>query len=270
MSHAVPKPQTIAPLASSGGRLALAIVHVLHGRMNTIVGARMAARPRRHGTAGWRASIFVRDLLQRHQWMRMGASRPERVFAMPNMLTALHALHQHWHLAYAPRVTLRLAAGDHAIATAAPPITSAPTRERDVPADGPRFMSTLIERVLNRSERTDTLRTIEHAIPMTLRHEPNAPAAVESRFATTPVPEGRVQRVFRKPDSSTAAKARVGSMADPPQSAAPPTRASQDAHANQSVSSSNAPQINIEHLADRVVHAIDRRLVAQRERYGRA
>lgn len=270
MSHAVPEPQTIAPLASSGGRLALAIGHVPHGRMNSIVGARIAARPRRHGTAGWRASSFVRDLLQRHQWMRTGASRPERIFAMPSMLTAAHALQQHWHLAYSPRVTLRLAADDHAIATADPPITSMPMRERAMPQGGPRFISTLVERVLNRSERTDTLRTIEHAIPMTLRHEPNAPAVVESRIVTTPVPEGRVQRVFRTPNSSTAAKARAESSGAPPQAVAPPARAPQGARANASVPSSNAPRINIEHLADRVVHAIDRRLVAQRERYGRA
>ncbi|MCI4567338.1 hypothetical protein [Lysobacter sp. CFH 32150] len=233
--------------------------------MRTIAAAGQDSRHR--GTAGWRASAFVRDLLQRHHWMRLGATWPEQVFAAPNTLMTVNAPHQHWHLAYAPRVMLQLASSTRAMPMV--PQTTAPdsVRQHTVLHDGPRFVSTLVERVLQHSQRIDTLQTIEHAAPATLRHEASASAVTESRIAPAPDREGRVQRVFRT-NAGSVSKATAERSAASPQSTAPTAR--QALQATERAPSRDAPPINIEHLADRVVHAIDRRLVAQRERFGRA
>lgn len=268
MSRAVDQPQNAAT-PSRTGLLAMRVTgRTLRGRIGAIAAAGMAPLLNWCGVAGWQASIFVRDLLQRHQWLRMGDARPERVFVARNTLMAVHAPQQYWHLAYAPRVVLQLAASDRAVPTTTQPVASAPMRERIAPHEGPRFISMLIERVLNRNERIDALKIIGHAAPATLRHERSAPAAAESRIAAKPDREGRVQRVFRTANAAAAAKAMAGNVAVPSQSASPPTW--QTAHAHESEPARNAPQINLEHLADRVVHAIDRRLIAHRERNGRA
>lgn len=264
MSQAVRKPQTATTLSPSG---LPAIWHVLRGRLRTIATAGKDSHCRgMAGRTGWRASTFVRDLLQRHQWMRLGTVWPEQVFAAPNTMMAVHAPQQHWHLAYAPRVMLQLASSTRAIPTVPKTTAPDPIREHIVLQDAPRFVSTLVERVLERSQRVDTLKTIEHAAPATLRYEPSASATTESRVAPVPDREGRVQRVFRTNAGSVSKVMERSAFS--PQSTAPTAR--QALQATEHAPSRDAPPINIEHLADRVVHAIDRRLVAQRERYGRA
>lgn len=265
MSQAVRKPHTTTPLLSSG---LPAIGHVLRGRMRTIAAAGDDSHCRgMAGRTGWRASAFVRDLLQRHQWIRLGAAWPEQVLVAPSTMMAVHAPQQHWHLAYAPRVMLQLASSTRAIPTVPQTTEPDPMREHIVLQDGPGFVSTLVERVLERSQRVDMLSTIEHAAPATLRHEASASAVTESRIAPAPDREGRVQRVFRT-NAGSGSKVMAERSVPPLQSAAPTAR--QALQATERAPSRDAPPINIEHLADRVVHAIDRRLVAQRERFGRA
>lgn len=265
MTQAARKPQPADP-----GVAMPAIGYALRGRMGGIVAASADRRRHRRAawlSAGWRASAFVLDLRQRYLRMRMGDPWPEQVLAAAGTPAAVSAPQQHWHLAYAPRVTLQLAASDRSIPTVALPQRPAPTQERVVQQEGPRFTSTLIERVLNHSERIDALKIIERAEPAIVRYEAGASAAAERQTTAMPAAEGRVQRVLRTDKAAAAAKtAQAGSPPSPQTSASP----RQEAPAyERAAPPQKTPQINIEHLADRVVNAIDRRLLAQRERYGR-
>lgn len=264
MTQAARKPQPDVSRAMP------AIGHAPRGRMGGIVAASADMRRHRRAawlSAGWRASAFVLDLRQRYLRLRMGDPWPEQVLAAAGTPAAVSASQQHWHLAYAPRVTLQLAASDRSLPTVASPQGQAPTRERVVQQEGPRFVSTLIERVLNHSERIDALKIIERAEPAIVRHEAGESAALERQTTTMPVAEGRVRRVLRTDKAASIAKTVPAGSPPSPQTAA---SARQEAPAYEHATSpQKAPQINIEHLADRVVHAIDRRLLAQRERYGR-
>lgn len=264
MTRAARKPQPDASRAMP------VIGHAPRGRMGGIVAANADMRRHRRAawlSAGWRASAFVLDLRQRYLRLRMGDPWPEQVLAAAGTPAAVSAPQQHWHLAYAPRVTLQLAASDRSVPTVASSQGPAPTQERVVQQDGPRFISTLIERLLNHSERIDALKIIERAEPAVVRHEAGESVAPERQTTTTPVAEGRLQRVLRTDKAATIAKT---ATAGSPPAAQVAGSARQEAPAYEHAASpQKAPQINIEHLADRVVHAIDRRLLAQRERYGR-
>ena len=265
MTQAARKPQLDASRAMP------AIGHAPRGRMGGIVAASADMRRHRRAewlSAGWRASAFVLDLRQRYLRMRMGDPWPEQILAAAGTPVAVSAPQQHWHLAYAPRVTLQLATSDRSAPMVAPSQGPAPMQERVVQQEGPRFVSTLIERVLNHSERVDALKIIGRAEPAVMRHETGESSAPERQTTTTPVAEGRVQRVLRTDKAASIAKAVPAGSLPSPQTAASTRR---DAPTYEHAASpQKAPQINIEHLADRVVHAIDRRLLAQRERYGRA
>jgi hypothetical protein len=264
MTQAARKPEPDASLAMP------AIGHALRGRMGGIAAARTNMRQHRAAlvSAGWRASAFVVSLRQRYLRLRMGDPRPEQVLAAAGPPAAVSAPQQHWHLAYAPRVTLQLAASDRAVPAAAQPQVRAPVYEYAATQDGPRFVSTLIERVLNHSERTDALKIVERAAPVIVRHESGETAAVGPHSTIAPVAGSRVQRVLRVDKAAAIAKTMPSAGSSPAQAA---VRSRQEAPASEPAAPArNAPQINIERLADRVVHAIDRRMLAQRERYGRA
>lgn len=264
MTQAARKPQTDA------SRAVPAIGYAPCGRIGGLAGARTDTRQHRRGawvSAGWRASAFVLGLRERYLRMRMGDPWPDQIFAAAGTPEAVNAPQQHWHLAYAPRVTLQLAASDRAVPTTVHPQASVAVHERIVQQDGPHFVSTLVERVLNHSERIDALKIIERAAPATVRHEFGESSAVEPRTTVTPTAEGRVQRVLRADKAAAVTKAIAAASSSPPQAAVSPRH---EAPASEPAAPSrSAPQINIEHLADRVVHAIDRRLLAQRERSGR-
>lgn len=248
-----------------------AIGHLPRGRLGRIVLACRDARARQGRawtSAGLRASAFVGDLLQRHQQTRWMGPWPEQALAArtPGAMTVMQ---RHLHWAYAPRLFLQLAGSERAAATATPPqLASTHGHEHVMETEAPRFISRLLEQMLTRCERIDTLKVVERVAPA---HERSASdARIATRPATPPTPvfdtQGRVPRVLRSDTSTSTARTRAEEHPSPH----PPSAPSPDSTPHvAAMSPRGLPPINIEHLADRVVHAIDRRLTAQRERHGR-
>lgn len=248
-------------------RVMRAIGHVPRGRIAAACANARAPRSGMWTSTGLGVSAFVSRLLQRHQRARMGGPWPEQALAV-RAIGAMTSTERHLHLAYAPRLFLQLAASDRAVVSAMPRPSSAPWHERVIQTKGPSFTSRLLERVLARSERIDTLKVIERAAPVDVQPVSDRRSAALSATltATASAAQGHVQRVLRTDKPTSIAKPRT--KIDSPQRQASEPQPDATPQVSAMPVRGLAP-INIEHLADRVVHALDRRLTAQRERHGR-
>ena len=212
------------------------------------------------------ASMFALALYARHAQATGLAPSLDLVH---RHLPALHwsrAIHQHWQLGFAPQLRLQFA-GDTWLASPpqstdlSTPGTASPSPTIIVPT------GTTLERLLLRNQRIDSLRTQERIIHAATPHAPAEtpplPAPAQTRA------ELRVERVYRDrevvarqvaPDAAVAvldARAIDFTTVGRRDSAVP-------------AATTRAPDVDIQRLADRVVNAIDRRLVAHRERLGRS
>ena len=108
----------------------------------------------------------------------------------------------------------------------------------------------LVRRLASRDARLDSVAPTGQARP------PLAPAAAPA----SPAPPPPVPRVVRRPADGAASPSADG---------AAPARATRTGLVRQGASAAPVGDAELGRLADRVVEAIDRRLVAQRERMGR-
>lgn len=252
-------------------RMMPATGHLPRGRLGRIVlacGDACVRQGTAWASAGPRALAFVSGLLRLRQHTRRMGPWPEQalVARTPGAVTLIQ---RHWHWAHAPRLILQLAGSEHTVTTpaATPRPASMNRHERRVEMEAPRFASTLLERMLTRCERINTLEVVERMGPAPERVVSDAGGAIQPAALPAPVSgaRGRVPRVLRSESSTPPARTRVKEHpSSHPSSPSPP-----DSTPHVTMSPRGLPPINIEHLAERVVHAIDRRLTAQRERHGR-
>lgn len=191
----------------------------------------------------------------------------DRVLARPGSTHWMHTVQSRAQLVIAPNLHLHLASnGSH--------IPLAGSSGDAMPAGGlgiqtPGFFSSTIERIHTRSQRIDSLqfhtRTLQTVIAAaTARWQVSA-----GQIAAPMQAPARVERIRRKPEARSS---------DAPRTAPPPPDRFDDPQIRMSTrsydaapvaASVRAPELNIDRLADRVVNAIDRRLLAHRERHGR-
>jgi hypothetical protein len=143
------------------------------------------------------------------------------------------------------------------------PTAFAPPRAVDAPRMAPTFVSTLLQSFAVRGERVDSIRFLQQTIQAaaTTRIERTATTV---HIATPAAQDARAERVHRAAAAAPGRSAATSPRRHDAAPAAAPARSAEPA-----AQLARTADLNIDRLADRVVHAIDRRLVAQRERHGR-
>ncbi|MBL8298425.1 MAG: hypothetical protein JNN30_08770 [Rhodanobacteraceae bacterium] len=217
-----------------------------------------------------RSAAFAAAIVARHGAGGGLAAPLQRVLAIPRDGTSIYAPQQHWHLAFAPRIALQLQATRERAASQASAPAAVPAHDAAAPPRPSTRIAT-VERILARGMRVDALRGVALPAPQLNAHVITATALpVVSATSAAPVPPlvaAAVPRVLRRnPEAAMSAASRAvpaGAMSPAAIGSTPATGAS----SNASVAAPFA--LDVEHLAERVVRVIDRRLVAARERLGR-
>jgi hypothetical protein len=213
---------------------------------------------------------FARALSARHQIGVACINPLERVLAIPRVLAPVHRIERHLHLAFAPRVEMRLA-------MCASPERAQPQVSRAAPWSPavalPVMVNQLVQRMLERVERVNTLNGALMPTSPVIARAPESTASGQARAASAEVlyarPDTTVPRVFRASAlsaSSTSPSHAAISQAPLRESAEESTRTNDVSATSRAIA---APALDVHALAERVVRVIDKRFTAQRERMGR-